>query len=256
MASAYLTSSKSSTTVWTKNSSYYSRRPEPERIALLLSMINEAGRPSCDGTFPVSLIYAYGLIVNPAPAVRRLYAASLSPYICQGTYDPIIAPARIFPRHLHNQALGFLIYSWTPYTSTEFRPIKFVRDELPIPTQNRFGLGRCRHVLQRLSTQAVTDLGQRRLFSFGKEQPTLDLASQNPVLLRQIFVSQQQFLIHVPVTWASRRAQSISDSSIISNIVKGKIVGAVSGSAKSIRRGRLGQNPALDSPVLYSSAIR
>ena len=67
MASAYLTSSKSSTTVWTKNSSYYSRRPEPERIALLLSMINEAGRPSCDGTFPVSLIYA--LIASPALAV-------------------------------------------------------------------------------------------------------------------------------------------------------------------------------------------
>ncbi len=32
--------------VWTKNSSYYSRRPEPECIALLVSMINQAGR-SC-----------------------------------------------------------------------------------------------------------------------------------------------------------------------------------------------------------------
>jgi hypothetical protein len=53
--------------VWTKNSSFYSRRPEPERIALLVSMINLAGRSSCGGTFPVSLIYA--LIVSPAPAV-------------------------------------------------------------------------------------------------------------------------------------------------------------------------------------------
>ena len=39
-----------------KNSSYYSRRPGPERIALLVSMINQAGRSSCDGTFPVPLI--------------------------------------------------------------------------------------------------------------------------------------------------------------------------------------------------------
>jgi hypothetical protein len=53
--------------VWTKNSSYYSRRPEPERIALLVSMINQAEWSSCDGTFPVSLIYA--LIASPAPAV-------------------------------------------------------------------------------------------------------------------------------------------------------------------------------------------
>src|SRR6267378_7806396 len=116
-------------------------------------------------------------------------------WICQGTYDPIIAPARIFPRHLHNQALGFLIYFWTPYTSTEFRPIKFVRAELPIPTQNRFGLGRCRHVLQRLSTQAVSDLRQCCFFSFRKQQPIFDLPSQDPVLRRQIFVSQQEFLI-------------------------------------------------------------
>src|SRR5580704_6313841 len=50
-----------------KNSSDYSRRPEPERIALLVSMINQAGRSSCDRVFPVSLIYA--LIVSPAPAV-------------------------------------------------------------------------------------------------------------------------------------------------------------------------------------------
>jgi hypothetical protein len=52
------------------------------------------------------------------------------------------------PRQVHDQAFCFLIYLGTPYTSTEFRPIKFVRDELAVPTQNRIGLGRCRHVFQ------------------------------------------------------------------------------------------------------------
>jgi hypothetical protein len=42
----------------------------------------------------------------------------------QGTYDPIVAPAGIFPRHLHEQAFCFLIYLGAPYASTEFRPIK------------------------------------------------------------------------------------------------------------------------------------
>jgi hypothetical protein len=46
---------------------YLRRRPEPELIALLVSMINQAGRSSCHGTFPVSLIYA--LLVSSAPAV-------------------------------------------------------------------------------------------------------------------------------------------------------------------------------------------
>src|SRR5258706_4033915 len=132
--------------------------------------------------------------------------------ICQGAYDPIVAPARIFPRHLHDQAFCFLIYLGAPYTSTEFRSIKFIRDELPIPTQNRIGLGRCRHVLQSHSTQAVSDLGQCHRFSFCKQQPTPDLTSQDPVLRRQILVSQQEFLIALSSARAEERAQSISHS--------------------------------------------
>ena len=43
--------------------------------------------------------------------------------------------------------------------------------------------------------QAVSDLGQCRVISFRKQQPILDLPAQDPVLRRQIFVSQQEFLI-------------------------------------------------------------
>jgi len=45
------------------------------------------------------------------------------------------------------------------------------------------------------STQAVSDLRQCYIFSFRKQQPIRDLPSQDPVLRRQIFVSQQEFLI-------------------------------------------------------------
>src|SRR4029077_3576183 len=60
------------------------------------------------------------------------------------------------------------------------------------------------------------------------------------------------------VTQASRRAQSISDSPVISNFVKGKIAGAVSGSAKSIRRGELGLNrkPRHFKPFVYFDHTR
>src|SRR5258706_12927804 len=159
--------------------------------------------------------------------------------ICQGAYDPIVAPARIFPRHLHDQAFFFLIYLGAPYTSTESRPIKFVRDELPIPTQNRIGLGRCRHVLQSLSTQAVSDLGQCRLFSFRKQQPTLDLTSQDPVLRRQIFVSQQKFLIHRSGEIGEQARPKHLGFPCNPYLRASEIVGAVSASEKSIRRASL-----------------
>jgi hypothetical protein len=38
------------------------------------------------------------------------------------------------------------------------------------------------------------DLSQYRLFTFRKQQSTLDLTFQDPVLCRQIFVPQQEFL--------------------------------------------------------------
>ena len=41
----------------------------------------------------------------------------------------------------------------------------------------------------------MSDLRQCCFFSFRKQQPILDLPSQDPVLRRQIFVSQQEFLI-------------------------------------------------------------
>src|ERR1019366_4043629 len=45
------------------------------------------------------------------------------------------------------------------------------------------------------STQAVSDLRLRGLFSFLKEQSALDLGLRDTVLRSQIFVPQQQFLI-------------------------------------------------------------
>jgi hypothetical protein len=63
-----------------------------------------------------------------------------------------------------------------------------------MPTQNGIRLGRGRYFLQRLTPQAVSDLRQRGLVSFRKEQSALDLGFQDTVLRSQIFVSQQQLL--------------------------------------------------------------
>jgi hypothetical protein len=41
----------------------------------------------------------------------------------------------------------------------------------------------------------IRNLSQGRLFTFRKQQPTLDLSSKDPVFCPQIFVPQQQFFI-------------------------------------------------------------
>jgi hypothetical protein len=47
---------------------------------------------------------------------------------------------------------------------------------------------------QGCESEPLGDLSQYRLFTFRKQQSTLDLTSQDPVLCRQIFVPQQEFL--------------------------------------------------------------
>jgi hypothetical protein len=59
------------------------------------------------------------------------------------------SPSWDFPSPSARPGVCFPIYFWAAYTSTQFRPIKFLCDELSIPTQNRIGPGRCRHLLQR-----------------------------------------------------------------------------------------------------------
>jgi hypothetical protein len=48
-------------------------------------------------------------------------------------------------------------------------------------------------MFQSLASQPVSNLGQCCLFTFRKQQPTLDLTSEDPVLCRQLLVPQQEF---------------------------------------------------------------
>jgi hypothetical protein len=57
------------------------------------------------------------------------------------------------------------------------------------------GFAVCCQIFLSLASQPVSNLTQCRLFTFRKQQSTLDLTSQDPVLCPKIFVPQQEFLI-------------------------------------------------------------
>src|ERR1700687_5614834 len=66
--------------------------------------------------------------------------------------------------------------------------------------QPRIVSGFCgiRHVLRRLPTQSVADLGERLLLGGGKQQATVYLVPQNSVLGNQVFIAKLQLLVHHP----------------------------------------------------------
>ena len=68
----------------------------------------------------------------------------------------------------------------------------------PVPTQNCFRFGHCRHFPESLGARSTTDLGERNLRRVGEEQPGLDLGFEDAVLGRRIFVPQQEFPVGRP----------------------------------------------------------
>src|SRR5262249_36449376 len=78
-----------------------------------------------------------------------------------------------------------------------------------------------------------------------KQQPTLDLTSQDPVLRRQIFVSQQEFLIDCSGDIGEQARPKHLGLLCNLQLRESEIVGAVSGSTKPIRKREPAQNPKL-----------
>src|SRR5882762_7044166 len=88
-------------------------------------------------------------------------------------------------------------------------------------------------------TASFRDLRQYCFFSFRKQQPIFDLPSQDPVLRRQIFVSQQEFLIDCSGDIGEQARPKHLRFPCNLDFVKREIVGAVSKSEKPIRKGSL-----------------
>jgi len=69
----------------------------------------------------------------------------------------------------------------------------------------------------------VSDLGQRNLLAFRKQQATLDLISQDPVLRRQILVPQQEFLIDRSGDLSQHACPKHLGIPLIDNLVKARL---------------------------------
>jgi hypothetical protein len=131
----------------------------------------------------------------PTENVANRLSGYLLAQILQGAHHAIVAPAGILFRHSHDQTFNFFINPRPTSSSSKSRSVKLVRDEFSVPAENRIRVRRCCQMFQSLASQPVSNLGQCCLFAFRKQQPTLDLTSEDPVLCRQILVPQQELLI-------------------------------------------------------------
>ncbi len=70
--------------------------------------------------------------------------------------------------------------------------VEFLRDQPPVPAEDRLGPYDAGHLLERL----LAELGQRSPLAIGQAQTPFDLISKNAVLSCKILVAQEQFLVY------------------------------------------------------------
>ena len=108
--------------------------------------------------------------------------------------NAVIAPTGILSRHLHHQLFHFLLDSRSAPRFVYLGAVELLGYQFAIPGQDGVGFGDAGDLLQRFTTQALGDLGQRGPLTVGQSESPFDLRPQNSVLGHQ--VSKQQFLIH------------------------------------------------------------
>jgi hypothetical protein len=116
----------------------------------------------------------------------------------QGTSQAVIAPTTIFRCHLDDQVLECLVDTGTARQLTLAGAIAFVGGGLALPTEDGVGLDHMRDCFQSFLAQLLTDLGQGLALGVIEPDSPLDLVTQDAIFGHQIFIAEQEFLIHRP----------------------------------------------------------
>ena len=96
----------------------------------------------------------------PAQNVPDRLVRDLVAEVGKCTGDPVIAPAGILARHLHDQRLHFGVNPRPARIGAVFRAIELLRDEFAEPPEDGVGFRHRGYFRQTLSPQPPADLGQ------------------------------------------------------------------------------------------------
>src|SRR5499426_1293253 len=129
--------------------------------------------------------------------ISHRLVGNLKPQIGQRPHNPVIAPGAVLLGHANNQFLNCLVDPGSAWASM-LRAIELARDEPSVPSQNGIRQSGSRYVAECLAAQSTTNLAELRSLGVRELRPTLQLASQDLVLSGEIFIPQQQLLVHRP----------------------------------------------------------
>ena len=118
--------------------------------------------------------------------------------VLQCSRDAIVAPIAILASHTDDQVRDLSADSRSSRIGAVFGTIKLLGDQLAIPTQDGLRFRDQGDLLQRLTSEPLPDRGQRRSLRIGQSESGWQMRAKNPVLCNQVFILQQELLVHHP----------------------------------------------------------
>jgi hypothetical protein len=116
------------------------------------------------------------------------------PEIADRPGDAVVAPGRVLLCHGHDQFFDLGRNRWPAVTFLQLRTVEFLRDQLPVPFQDRLRLDDRDGVSHQLS-HGDGLFRKDAPFGIGQQNPLADLVTQNTVLLKHIFDPSQELFV-------------------------------------------------------------
>src|SRR3954447_583678 len=107
--------------------------------------------------------------------------------VLQRSRDSIVAPPAILASHPYDQFRNLLADSRSSRVGAVFGTIKLLGNQFAIPTQDGFRLRHHGHVLQRLTSESVSNRGQRGSLRIGQMDSGWQMRAKDPVDRGQVF---------------------------------------------------------------------
>src|SRR5215472_8394661 len=127
--------------------------------------------------------------------------------IGQRAYDAVISPATVLACQPKHKRFHLRRDAWAAGIGTTAGTVELQRHQASMPGEKGIRLGNARDIPQSFAAESFCDLGQSGSLRIRQPEPRWQVRSEDAILGRQVFISQQQFLLTRPVTKASRRAQ-------------------------------------------------
>ncbi|MGH9631640.1 MAG: hypothetical protein ACRD7E_25320 [Bryobacteraceae bacterium] len=109
------------------------------------------------------------------------------PRFGQRTGDPVVPPAAVLPRHLHNQPLDLAINPRPTRVGAVLRAIELLRHQLSKPAEDGLGFCHLGYFRKTLSAKPFADLGKRGALSVREPKPRGRVSLENAVFSGKIF---------------------------------------------------------------------